>query len=337
MRVIAGHGVKQDMTDQTTMTEPTKEDSDSAADWVVRLQGETAGEADWLAFDGWLAESPAHGPAYDRALSLWCELDAAAPALRRRLGGVSLISWRTSAAAAALAASLALGWVLIDSHMKLAGDTYETAIGEHKNVTLADGSHIDLDGATRLTVRLERDGRHVTMEQGEAIYDVAADAARPFIIAAGDRQVRVVGTEFDVRSRKGAFSVTVGRGVVEVSPSEGAEGSAVRLTPGDRLDHVAGLPDKRSSGVLAEEVFGWRSGRLVYRERPLSEVVADLNAHYARPVTLTDSKAASQPFSGVLTLDDEQDVVHRLTLLTSLWSTSTGSGYELRAKEGAGR
>jgi len=146
----------------------------------------------------------------------------------------------------------------------------------------------------------------------------------------------VVGTEFDVRSREGAFSVTVRRGVVEVSPTAGAEGSAVRLTPGERIDHVAGLPDKRSSGVSADEVFGWRTGQLIYRERPLSEVVADLNAHYAKPVSMADSKAAAQPFSGVLTLDGEDEVVHRLTLLTSLWSTSTQTGYVLRAKEGAG-
>jgi transmembrane sensor len=313
-------------------------DSDSiAADWVIRLQGESTGEGDWLAFDRWLGESKGNGLAYDRALALWCELDQAAPALRRRMGGVSLISWRMSAAAGALAASLALGWVLISGHFPLTGaETFETAIGEHRSVVLADGSHIELDGATRISVRLESGARRVTMERGEAIYDVAPDASRPFTIAAGDRQVRVVGTEFDVRSREGAFSVTVRRGVVEVSPTAGAEGSAVRLTPGDRIDHVAGLPDKRSSGVSADEVFGWRTGQLIYRERPLSEVVADLNAHYAKPVSMADSKAAAQPFSGVLTLDGEDEVVHRLTLLTSLWSTSTQTGYVLSAKGGAG-
>jgi transmembrane sensor len=303
---------------------------------VVRLQGETA-ECDWLAFDRWLEESQGNGAAYDRALALWCELDAVAPALRRRPGGATLVSWRMSAAAAALAASLTLGWVLISGNFPLAGaETYETAIGEHKTVTLADGSRLDLDGATRLTVRLERNARLVKMERGEAIYDVAPDKSRPFTIAAGDRQIRVVGTEFDVRSRGGAFSVTVRRGVVEVSPAEGAEGSTVRLTAGDRIDHVAGLPDKRSSGVSADEVFGWRTGQLIYRDRPLSQVVADLNAHYQKPVSLADSQAAAQSFSGVLTLDGEEDVVRRLTLLTSLWSTSTQSGYVLRAKEGAG-
>lgn len=319
------------------MTQPEMPQSENvAADWVVRLQGETAGEGDWLAFDRWLGESNANGPAYDRALALWCELDAAAPALKRRMGGVSLMSWRMSASVGALAASLALGWFLIGAHFTPQSvETFETAIGEHRSVVLADGSHIDLDGATRISVRLENDARRVTMERGEAIYDVAPDASRPFTIAAGDRQIRVVGTEFDVRSRAGAFSVTVRRGVVEVSPSSG-QGAIARLTPGDRIDHVAGLPDKRSSGVSADEVFGWRKGQLIYRERPLSEVVADLNSHYAKPVSLSDPKAALQPFSGVLTLDGEDEVVHRLTLLASLWSTSNQTGYVLSAREGAG-
>lgn len=320
------------------MTEPQMPDSDSAAaDWVVRLQGEAAGESDWLAFDRWLGESPVNGRAYDRALALWCELDRAAPALKRRMGGVSLISWRVSAAVGALAASLALGWILVSGHFPLTGaETYETAIGEHRSVTLADGSHIELDGATRLSVRLEEKARRVIMERGEAIYDVAPDAARPFTIQSGDRQVRVVGTEFDVRNRDNAFSVTVRRGVVEVSPVSGTQGTSVRLTTGERIDHVAGRTDKRSTGVSADEVFGWRTGQLIYRETPLSEVVADLNAHYAKPVSLSDSKVAAQPFSGVLTLDGEDEVVHRLTLLTSLWSTSTQTGYVLSAQEGAG-
>ena len=326
------------MNDQPTMTQTEIQDSaNAAADWVVRLQGETADEGDWLAFDAWLSASEDHGPAYDRALALWLELDAAAPALRRRTRRPALVSWRVGAAAGALAAGLALGWVLVSNHAApIAGEVYETAIGEHKSVTLADGSRLDLDGATRLSVRLEQNARRVTMDRGEAIYEVAPDASRPFIIVAGDRQVRVVGTEFDVRQRDDAFSLTVRHGVVEVSPAGIVDGAVVRLVQGDRLDHNAGQPDRRSSGVSADEIFGWRSGQLIYRERPLSEVVADLNAHYVRPISL-DSKASAQAFSGVLALDSEEEVVHRLTLLTSLWSTSNETGYVLHAKGGVSR
>jgi transmembrane sensor len=320
------------------MTKSEMQDSaNAAADWVVRLQGETADEGDWLAFDHWLSASEGHGPAYDRALALWLELDAAAPALRHCTRRPALISWRMSAAAGALAAGLALGWVLVSNHpAPIAGELYETAIGEHKSVTLADGSRLDLDGATRISVRLEQNTRRVTMDHGEAIYEVAPDSRRPFIILAGDRQVRVVGTEFDVRQRDGAFSLTVRHGVVEVSPAGSVDDAVVRLVQGDRLDHIAGQPDRRSSGVSADEIFGWRSGQLIYRERPLSEVVADLNAHYVRPISL-DAKAAGQPFSGVLALDSEEEVVHRLTLLTSLWSTSNDTGYVLHAKGGVSR
>jgi len=309
-----------------------------ASDWVVRLQGETTDEGDWLAFERWLAASDGNGPAYDRALALTHEIDALAPALRRRMGAVSLISWRMSAAVGALAAGLVLGWVLIADLFFLPGtESYETATGERKTITLADGSHIDLDGATRITVRLERSARRVTMDRGEAIYQVAADAARPFIILAGDRRVRVVGTEFDLRQRAGAFSLTVRHGVVEISPADGAETGAVRLTQGERFDHRAGQQDRHMAGVSVDDAFSWREGRLIYREQPLTDVVADLNAHYSRPIMLADPSAAAQSFSGVLTLDGEDDVVHRLTLLSSLWSTSNDTGYVLHAKGGVGR
>ena len=323
------------------MTEQHIQDSDpesAAADWVVRLQDEAAGESDWLAFDAWLGRSPSHALSYDRALALWHELDIAAQTLRRRPGGATLVSWRVSATAGALAAGLALGWVLLSPHLLPAPtETYQTAKGERKSVTLADGSKIDLAADSLVTVRLDRSARQVTMDRGEAIFDVTPDSARPFVIAAGDRSVRVVGTEFDVRLRDGAFSVTVRRGVVEVAPTDPAMGAAVRLTPGNRVDHVEGAADQRTSSVSPDEVFGWRSGRLVYRERPLSEVVADLNAQFAQPVTLADSAAATRPFSGVLTLDDEESVVRRLTLLTSLWSTSTQAGYVLHAKDSTGQ
>src|SRR4030095_9313767 len=104
--------------------------------------------------------------------------------------------------------------------------------------------------------------------------------------AAGDRTVRVVGTQFDVRRRSGKLSVTVARGAVEVRPSAGATGKAYRLHPGQRLDHLEGAAQTRIAAAEAEEVLGWRSGRVVYREQPLGDVVADLNQQVSRPLGL---------------------------------------------------
>jgi MFS family permease len=175
------------------------------------------------------------------------------------------LGWRAVFAGAALAAALALGWFLQSSTPSApAIDLYQTAKGERKSAALADGSHIDLAAATRLTVALAASERRVTLEEGEAIFDVAADAGRPFIITAGDRQVRVVGTEFDVRRRGDQLSVTVRRGVVEVGPAQPApESQIARRLPGDRIDHRIGSGETRLVKVSSDDLFAWRTGHLV--------------------------------------------------------------------------
>jgi transmembrane sensor len=304
--------------------EISEDDCDAAAAaWVVRLQDADVGETEWLSFDAWLESSPAHALAYDRALSVWHELDRQAPFLKRRLAVPSVRFHRLPLVGGALAAALALGWFLHSSApSRPAIEIHQTGKGERKSVTLADGSHIDLAASSHLSVSLSRGERQISLDEGEAIFDVAPDSNRPFVITAGDRQVRVVGTEFDVRRRDDQFSVTVRRGVVEVLPVAPAQGQALRLTPGDRIDHRIGTAATHASLVSADDVFAWRSGHQVYRDRPLAEVVADLNAQFIRPVSLADGKTAEMRFSGVLVLDDEDSVVHRLTLLAPLWSTS---------------
>jgi transmembrane sensor len=324
------------MDRQTPNRHPTGADGPEAeaAAWVVRLQDKDAGETEWLSFDAWLAQSPDNPAAYDRALALWHELDRRAPNLKRRLAAPPVRRRGPVFAGAALvAATLALGWLLRAPHPSV--DIYQTVKGERKTAALADGSHIDLAAATHLSVVLAATERRVTLDEGEAIFDVAPDANRPFIITAGDRQIRVVGTEFDVRRRGDQLSVTVRRGVVEITPLQPSQSQTVRLLAGNRADHQIGSAATRTSAASPDDVFAWRGGHLIYRDRPLSEVAADLNAQFDRPISLADSKTANLRFSGVILVDDEENTVHRLTLLAPLWSTSAASGIMVGTKDTA--
>src|SRR5204863_1747502 len=123
----------------------------------------------------------------------------------------------------AAAATIALS-ILPPSVLSPPTQSFATATAEHRSVTLADGSTLDLNAGTRLTVTLGVRERRVVMAEGEAVFDVAPDKSRPFLIAAGDRTVRVVGTRFDVRRRAGRLSVTVERGLVEVRPTDQGPG-----------------------------------------------------------------------------------------------------------------
>jgi transmembrane sensor len=313
---------------------------DAAAAWVVRLESGDLSESESIAFDGWLAVGPENASAFDAALSvsqaygangaeIAAALDRQALARRRaprpQVGRRAFVAGGAVAAAAAVAA--VVGPQLLSPSSALA---YQTTRGERRTIRLEDGSIIDINAGTKLTVAFTRDGRHVTLDEGQAVFDVAHDPRRPFLIAAGDRTVRVVGTQFDVRRRDGRLSVTVARGAVEVRPSDGATGKAYRLHPGQRLDHVEGAQVAQVAATNPEDVLGWRSGRLVYRGQPLAEVVADLNQQFSTPIRIADEQLAATPISGVLVLDNQDAVIRRLALLVPIRAIRSDAGVVLR-------
>lgn len=303
----------------------------AAADWLARLDRPDVGEADWIAFDAWLEAAPEHKLAYDEVLALWSDVEAAAPSLDQALTPPRAPASRRWVLAGGLAAAGLVAAITPWSDFTAPTVTYQTARGERQSVTLSDGTRIDLNAGSRLTVRLTGRERRVAIDGGQAIFDVAKDPRRPFLIEAGDRTVRVVGTQFDVRYRDGRQSVTVARGVVEVRPTAGA-GKAYRLTVGQRLDHMAGAPDAEVTAGSPQAVFAWRSGKLVYRDEPLANVVADLNQYADRPIRLADARTGRLPFSGVLVTADGADMVQTLTLVAPVTSTTTPEGLLLRAK-----
>jgi len=326
------------------MIQVWRNDGDSrraeAADWVVRLQAPDLTEDQALAFDAWLGAADENPRAYDAALSVMQEVEASAPRIAydlRRLPQARPANARRGwivAGGMAAAATIALA-VMPMSLLGEPAQTFTTAKGEHRTVKLKDGTTVDLNAGTVITVKMARHERRVSMPQGEAVFDVAADHARPFLIATGDRTVRVVGTRFDVRRRGDRLSVTVDRGVVEVRPSEEARGRAFRLHPGQRLDHEDGAVDARVHAVDASDVYAWRTGRLIYRDQPLGDVVADLNQQYARQIRLEDPTLAATRVSGVLVLDNQDAVIRRLALLAPLRALRSGDGVTLRRDEAA--
>lgn len=310
---------------------------ETAADWLVRMAAPDLDAADLGDFDAWLGE-PANAAAYDDALAVTLELQAAAPAI---LAGIKtqparrpVVGRRGWLIAGGLAAAATVALAITPlSFLAPATQAFATSKGEHHSVKLADGSTIDLNAGSTLSVTLGAHERRVTMGDGEAVFDVAHDATRPFLITVGDRTVRVVGTRFDVRRRGGKLSVAVERGLVQVDPALGATGRSFRLHPGQRLDHLEGAADVKLSAVDPTQIESWKVGRLIYRDAPLSDVVADLNQQFARPITLADPSLGAIPVSGVLVLDDQAAVIRRLALLAPIKALPSREGVLLRRDE----
>jgi transmembrane sensor len=312
--------------------------AEEAADWLARLQAPDLDADQALDFDGWLSARPANAAAYDATLAVSVELAASAPDILRELRASPprRTAGRAWLAAGGLAAAAAVAVAVMPLPTRAPPtQSFATGKGEHRTLKLADGSTVELNAGSRLSVTLAAHERRLSLPQGEALFDVAADPARPFLIATGDRTVRVVGTRFDVRHRGGALSVTVERGVVEVRPSREAAGRVWRLHPGQRLDTAQGETAVALRAADPQQVESWRSGRLIYRDQPLSEVVADLNQQFARPIVLDDPALARTRVSGVLVLDDQNAVIRRLSLLAPIKALPSARGILLRSNPAA--
>jgi transmembrane sensor len=319
---------------------------DAASAWLVRIQSDAATADDWNALAVWLEASSAHAEAFDAVEAISLEIEASASAIlaalaprsadilpfRRResrqpaRAAVRRPAWTQGAVAAAavgLAAAVGFaGWKASEGSPQ----TYRTGPGETRAITLADGSHLRLDAASTITVRLGLFGRRVQMGDAEATFDVAKDSRRPFEVAVGDQRVRVVGTEFNIRNYDGQTDVTVRRGIVAVYRSGGDGEPLARLTKGAELTHVVGSTRFETRQVDPDAAFAWTQGRLICDDRPLSEIVPYLNRRYATPIRLAPG-LGERRFSGVLELGDEKDVVRRLAAYLSL--TMHGSEGEI--------
>lgn len=324
--------------------------AEEAAGWFARLQGEAVTAEDWLAFERWFGASPANAWAYEKLEQLWIDLEQAdvahdlgeplrapltvaaggvarpGPTLRRRV-------WL--GAGALLAAGLTVAVLTIDTRGVRPAPTevYRTAPGEMRTVTLADGTRIQLNAASQIAVTLDRGARRVRMADAEAVFDVTHDPARPFLITVGDRQVRVVGTQFNLRHRDGHVALTVSRGVVEVRPADAPEAAPVRVAMGEQLNHVEGQRLETLSPAESDAAFAWTTGQLIYRDRPLAEVAADLTRRFGTPVRAADAQTANLRFTGVLVTDSEANVLRRLEAFAPIRAERSGGAVVLRRRD----
>ncbi len=296
-----------------------------AADWVARLSGPT-GEADWLAFEAWLGDADDRRAAYDKALRLSLMVDREAVALSSRLADRPAVRPTPMLWGAGLmtVAAVAVTFAALHPTAEPKATIYATAKGERRDVVLADGTRIALSTDTRLSVVTRPDRRELTLASGEAAFKVVHDPSRPFTVHVGDRVLRDIGTEFDAVRRDGLISVSVREGMVAMERPDDSR-RRVTLGPGSRAEHREGSQEVMVLAANPDDAFAWRSGRLIYRDRPLSEVVDDLN-RYGGDQVKTVGPAADLKFTGVLTIDNQAAMVQRLKSLLPNVATSRKDG-----------
>ncbi len=285
--------------------------AEQAAAWFLRLNDPSCSDADRRSFDAWLDASERHVEEYRRIQHLWRRLDGLAGS--RPTGRPVGRAGRIAAFMAALA--LGIGLLIgqrVGSPPAGTEETIATAVGETRKVALTDGTTVDLNADSRLVVAFDAETRRIRVEHGEAVFAVAADPARPFEVRAGIGILRDIGTTFDVAMAGAGVTVGVIEGAVEVRLA-GSDERAV-IGGGERIVYSpAGL--SRSGRFDGEAATAWRSGRFVFREMPLNEVVEQLNRHHPRKTVLADARLARLRVSGAFRITDREGLLTAIEAL----------------------
>lgn len=275
-----------------------------AREWLVLLNSGRASAAEREAAERWRQASAEHASALAEVERLWTLLGqverpaAVVQPLPRRVRRWPL----PLATAACLLLALWMappGW-----HADV-----RTEAGEIREVTLEDGSLLQLNGATSLDWDANVDGvRRVRLYRGQADFQVAADASHPFIIEAGDARIRVTGTRFDVNLLGDQVLLAVSEGHVQVSDAEGTERA---VQAGQQIAWRAGHLQELQA-LDAARALAWQRGRLVFRDRPLPEVFEELQRQQAQRVLFLDATARELKVTGVFALNDPQAVLRAI-------------------------
>lgn len=307
-----------------------------ALDWLLLRELGAPDPAREAAFQAWLAADPLHGGLYAEALrthrmgQLARIAAAPEPQSVRQRPVTSRRAWAGSAAA--LAAGLALAMVFGPA---LLWDSYATAVGERRMVTLADGSTVHLNGATEVRVRFTGDARRIELRGGEALFEVAHDPSRPFRVQAGDRIVQAVGTGFDIDLRADAVSVAVTDGVVALLPDDG-NGQPVRLEKGHAISYAPAQAPGKIRQVAIEQIGTWRRDVLFFDDAPLETIAVALRRRYPGQFVIADPRLGGRRFSGTITLRERNSTLRDLSRALSVrLQEKPGDRFEFVAAAGA--
>ena len=319
----------------------------SAARWLARREGDAWSADDDAALHAWLDADTAHRVAFLRLQAAWDESGrlqalgagwkrpgppprghwsqpahgigiaaiAGAPPDLRDLQLAPRVrardSWTARAFAMLSVAACALfvgwGWITY-THVDAA--SFQAALGQVRTAPLADGSQAVLSSDSRIDVRLSRDRRLVELRRGEAIFDVAKDADRPFVVETGDRQVIAVGTRFSVRRDGADLRVVVTEGTVRLEQrglaGQGPQPAALLPAGSVALARHDGVLVRSLPIAEAEGMLDWRDGTLAFRDTTLAEAAAEFNRYNARKMVVADAAAGALRVGGSFRWDNAE-------------------------------
>lgn len=321
--------------------------AEQAADWFVRLRDGTPSTQDREAFTQWLLDSPIHMQEYLAIAQLYGDLahvdpnkeidiESLLPANTENSNVISLkeitamevsedepVTDKHSRmprgiAATIIAFAIALAGMLWINQNE-AQQHYATAIGEQRSIALADGSIIEMNTQSKLTVQLDKKTRLVRLIKGEVIFDVQKDSARPFIVDTGNAQVKVLGTKFNIYKQANNTVVTVLHGKVTVARTQDQTDTttedisrSVELTVGEQVQIAPQRELIEKISVNVQKIIAWQDRRLIFEAQTLEEIVNEFNRYNTNRIEIRDHELARLTLSGVFESNDPDSLLEFL-------------------------
>ncbi|HEY0624593.1 FecR family protein [Sphingomonas sp.] len=306
---------------------------EAAVYWVLRHDRDDLTAADRASFEAWVEASEAHARAFHKANGVWDVFDQAdadphLTALRQAALAAKPASRRwIPAVGVGLAASLTAAALLLPGQLGLSGGParapvseiasstgaqpaamrFATAKGERRIVRLPDGTRVTLNTDTAVALAFTPHGRLVRLMRGQALFEVAKDASRPFTVEAAGRRVTALGTVFEVRLDPGRMKVVLVEGRVVVDHASAAAETAAPaptlLKPGQALVAELGVPQRVAPVDVGDELL-WRDGYVSLEDAPLASAVAEMSRYTAAPIRVLDDETGRMRISGVFRTGD---------------------------------
>lgn len=280
-----------------------------ALDWLFRIERRPGDPDLERALSAWLDADEAHARAYAQARRIW----DLSPGLRpsrsaraagaRRAGGAAagLLGRRRLVTGAGALAAGAAAFLVASRWTDLTSD-HVTGIGRAELVVLEDGSRVELNTDSAVSVHYEPGRRGIALRRGEAFFDVVPDAGRPFAVAAGPALVEVLGTRFNLRrgTAKLGLAVEEGRVAVSLAGRDLLAGNPLGRGETARIDLQTGAVER---GRAAPDTLAlWRRGQLVVERWPVSRVLDEIGRYRPGYIVLRDEALGARRVSGIYDL-----------------------------------
>lgn len=313
----------------------------AAIEWCLRLRSRVPSNEEAASFERWLREDDRHAEAYDRAITTHAAFNTLSredlsPTLFKR----SLMfkirhafrRFRSSFNSPRLGVTATIATVLVCLSIFGLGslnasvdpivesepivEVFVSGIGETKEVALQDGSIITLGAGSKVEVALTPSERRVDLVNGAAVFDVASEQNRPFLVSTEKFTARVVGTIFDVRSNGGIVRLSVLEGAVEVKHplmldhNPTSVSSSAIISAGEQIMATRSEGLSRVGNIDVDQFASWRRDRMRYTGATLEELIADANRYSDREIRL--DAAVPHADAGKVTLTFKGDDVDRL-------------------------